>query len=369
MFMIVSNRRIEACWSAEVVSASPQNLSGVTAHCSVSITKHRPHREQRSSSITAVYPSQAEHLHPSLKTAIEINHYTNAITQSTMASAAKRALSSVAVNSTASLTSRPPLIHLHLPGITPYATAQSLQESIVSRFLASKPPSSLAQPPPHIITAEFRPVYTCGRREVGKLSQEQISHLRADGKADFVEAMRGGQTTFHGPGQLVAYPIINLPTHKLSPRSYVCLLEKSLIATCAAFGVRAFTTENTGVWTSEDEKVAAIGVHMRRNVTSHGVGLNVSTDLWWFDRIVACGLEGKRTTSLMRELESKGKEEILRAGNGRSVDKVREAFVERFVERLEVVEDILQVDAGEYLKHPEKNLEDEEKYIENQSGR
>ncbi|KAJ4374008.1 hypothetical protein N0V83_002747 [Neocucurbitaria cava] len=196
---------------------------------------------------------------------------------------------------------RQKLLHIHLPGIVPYATASRLQESLVSRFLASKPPSNAPTPPPHIITAEFQPVYTCGRREIGTVAPEQQAFLRANGRAHFVEAMRGGQTTFHGPGQLVAYPIIDLRTHKLTPRTYVCLLEKSLIATCARYNISAMTTENTGVWTTPDDKIAAIGVHMRRNITSHGVGLNVETDLWWFERIVACGLEGKRTTSFKRE--------------------------------------------------------------------
>ncbi|KAA8614759.1 Octanoyltransferase [Pyrenophora tritici-repentis] len=154
---------------------------------------------------------------------------------------------------------RQKLFHIHLPGLAPYATAARLQELLVSRFLASKPPSNAPSPPPHIITAEFQPVYTCGRREIGNVSPEQQAHLRYNGRADFVEAMRGGQTTFHGPGQLVAYPIVDLRTHKLTPRHYVCLLEKSLIATCARFGIKAMTTEHTGVWTSPDDKIAAIG--------------------------------------------------------------------------------------------------------------
>ncbi|KAI2477642.1 Octanoyltransferase [Pyrenophora tritici-repentis] len=154
---------------------------------------------------------------------------------------------------------RQKLFHIHLPGLAPYATAARLQELLVSRFLASKPPSNAPSPPPHIITAEFQPVYTCGRREIGNVSPEQQAHLRCNGRADFVEAMRGGQTTFHGPGQLVAYPIVDLRTHKLTPRHYVCLLEKSLIATCARFGIKAMTTEHTGVWTSPDDKIAAIG--------------------------------------------------------------------------------------------------------------
>lgn len=78
-------------------------------------------------------------------------------------------------------------------------------------------------------------------------------------------------------------------------------LEQALVTTCAHWRIRAFTTEDTGAWTSEDRKIGAVGVHMRRFVSSFGVGLNVSTDLWWFDRIVACGLEGKGATSFVRE--------------------------------------------------------------------
>jgi lipoate-protein ligase B len=118
-----------------------------------------------------------------------------------------------------------PLRHIHLPGIVPYATAARLQEALVSRFLAAKPPSSIPSPPPYIITTEFNPVYTCGRREVGTVSEKQQAYLRADGRAEFVEAKRGGQTTFHGPGQLVAYPVAPLRLRfgeELD--SYVCKL-------------------------------------------------------------------------------------------------------------------------------------------------
>jgi lipoyl(octanoyl) transferase len=230
------------------------------------------------------------------------------------------------------------LRHIHFPSTTHYAAAARLQESLVSRFLQSKPPTSLPAPPPHIITAEFHPVYTCGRREIGTITAQQQDYLRANGRAEFVEAMRGGQTTFHGPGQLVAYPIIDLRTHKLTPRDYVCMLEKSLIATCARYGIKAMTTENTGVWTTPDDKIAAIGVHMRRNITSHGVGLNVHTDLSWFDRIVACGLEGKRTTSF----EKMGVQ-------GEGVEGVGRAFVEEVASRLgmEGIEEFEMRDAGD----------------------
>ena len=195
------------------------------------------------------------------------------------------------------------LLHLRVPGISPYSHAAALQDHIVKQFLTFKATASSHEPPPEptVITAQFRPVYTCGRREIGSISADQQEFLRADGRADFVEALRGGQTTFHGPGQLVAYPIIDLKRHKISPRCYVRLLEDTLIATLARYGIKGLITENPGVWTSEERKIAAVGVHLRRNITSHGIGLNIHTDLWWFNRIVACGLEGKETTSFERE--------------------------------------------------------------------
>jgi lipoyl(octanoyl) transferase len=98
------------------------------------------------------------------------------------------------------------------------------------------------------------------------------------------------------------------------------------------------TTEHTGVWTSPEDKIAAIGVHMRRNVTSHGVGLNVNTDLWWFDRIVACGLEGKRTTSLAKE-----------GAVGLKVEHVGQEFVRGVAERLEGV-DGAQTVSDDYVR-------------------
>lgn len=209
----------------------------------------------------------------------------------------------------------------------------------MSRFLAAKAAHQPA-PPPHIITAEFNPVYTCGRREVGTVSPEQRAYLEYGGQAEFVEALRGGQTTFHGPGQLVAYPILDLRNHKLTPRDYVCLLEKSLIATCARYDIKAMTTEHTGVWTTPDDKIAAVGVHMRRHITSHGVGLNVNTDLWWFGRIVACGLEGKRTTSFEREgvagVEVKAASKVFvgEIGERLGLDAVEEADAEEYVRQL-----------------------------------
>ena len=201
------------------------------------------------------------------------------------------------------------LRHLHLPGLTPYLRASAIQENLVRLHLdhkASQPTATAPtrSPGPVLLTFQTPPTYTCGRREIGALSQEQIDHLRAGGKAEFHEALRGGQTTFHGPGQLTAYLILSLQEHNLNARNYIRLLEDSVIGTCARYWLEALTTENPGVWigSSPDErKVASVGVHLRRQVASHGVGLNVTVDLWWFDRIVACGLPEKKATSIMKE--------------------------------------------------------------------
>lgn len=220
--------------------------------------------------------------------------------------------------------------HIKLPGIVPYIKAANLQQDLVTKFLAHKAsPATTKAPIPTIITAEFSPVYTCGRREVGTVSEKQQAFLRDGGNADFHEALRGGQTTFHGPGQLVAYPIIDLKKHNLSPRNYVCLLEKTLIKTCSRYGIKAMTTEHPGVWTTPDDKISALGVHLRRNITSHGIGLNINTDLKWFSRIVACGLEGKRTTSF----ENEGVKD-------QSVPEVADAFVQQLADSLEGIDGV-----------------------------
>lgn len=139
------------------------------------------------------------------------------------------------------------------------------------------------------------------------LSSKQKAYLRADGKAEFHEALRGGQTTFHGPGQVTAYLILSLQEHHLDTRTHVRLLEDSVIGTCANYWLEARTTENPGVWigsTLDERKLASVGVHLRRHIASHGIGLNVTVKLWWFNRIVACGLPEKKATSIQKEYQA-----------------------------------------------------------------
>jgi lipoyl(octanoyl) transferase 2 len=225
------------------------------------------------------------------------------------------------------------LRHIHLPGIVPFAIAQSFQQRLVTEFLTHKalisspsPPSPLPPPPqPTILTFTPTPVYTTGRREHDTLTPSQISLLNAplfplNAKteqeikgsdslkpeyAEIVPTLRGGQTTFHGPGQLVVYPIIDLRStfpkwpKGISVRCYVHLLESTTIATLGRWGLKGVRTENPGVWEEGGErKIAALGVHLRRSISSYGVGLNIQTDMRWFERIVACGLVGKGVTSM-----------------------------------------------------------------------
>lgn len=152
-----------------------------------------------------------------------------------------------------------------------------------------------------VFVVEHDPVYTVGIRSKDYPSEVQDS-LRRLG-ADFVRTNRGGLITFHGPGQLVAYPVLYLGSFfkDKSMRRYVCSLEKMIIDICARFQLEAKTTEHTGVWIG-DNKIAAIGVHGSRYITTHGIAINCNTDLSWFDHIVPCGIQQKGVTSLTREL-------------------------------------------------------------------
>lgn len=198
------------------------------------------------------------------------------------------------------------LRHLHLEGLTPYLRASAFQDRLVRvrlDHIARRRASPF--PNPYLITFQTPPTYTCGRREINKLNVSQKDHLKAGGAAEFYEAKRGGQTTFHGPGQLTAFLILSLQAHGLNTRTYIKLLEGSTIDTCERYGLATRTSKNTGVWVGsepDERKIASIGVHMRRNITNHGVGVNVDVDLSWFDRIVACGLVGKYATSISKEL-------------------------------------------------------------------
>ncbi|KAK7499197.1 hypothetical protein BaRGS_00009457 [Batillaria attramentaria] len=150
-----------------------------------------------------------------------------------------------------------------------------------------------------LLLVEHDPVYTVGLRtkDYDEIEEKRLKSLGAE----FYRTNRGGLITYHGPGQLVAYPILNLTHFKPSIKWYIATLEQTIINACWQFGIQAHTTEDTGVWV-DNRKIAAIGVHGSRYVTTHGIALNCDVDLMWFRHIIPCGIRGKDVTSLTKEL-------------------------------------------------------------------
>jgi len=174
-------------------------------------------------------------------------------------------------------------------GVVPYAAALAWQRSLAQARLAGHLMHDV------LLLLEHPPVVTLGRTA-------RAAHvLRPDG-VDVFEIERGGDVTFHGPGQLVGYPILDLTGHKPDLHWYLRTLERALIAALAELGIPAGRNPGaTGVWT-DNRKIASIGVHVKQWVTWHGFALNVTTDLSQFGRIVPCGIPGVEMTSVAREL-------------------------------------------------------------------
>jgi lipoyl(octanoyl) transferase len=155
--------------------------------------------------------------------------------------------------------------------------------------------------PDTLLLLEHEPVFTLGQNAKPENVLATPERLRALG-FDVAETGRGGDVTYHGPGQLVAYPILQLADAQRDIHRYLRNLEEIMIRTCADFGLAAGRIDKlTGVWIGE-RKVGAIGVRVARWVTSHGLALNVNTDLSAFGHIVPCGLHGREVTSLAAEL-------------------------------------------------------------------
>lgn len=179
-------------------------------------------------------------------------------------------------------------------GLMEYAEALRLQqEKVALRKVLTIPDTLLLLEHPH--------VYTLGRNASKKHLLASPERLQALG-AEVFETDRGGDITYHGPGQIVGYPIFDLSQHRRDLRWYMRQLEEVLISVAGDFGIEAGRIEGAiGVWVG-DEKLAAMGVHVSRWVTSHGFALNVNTDLSYFQWIVPCGLCDKGVTSLQKLL-------------------------------------------------------------------
>ena len=178
-------------------------------------------------------------------------------------------------------------------GLTPYQEAWALQRELAAAVQAGDQPDT-------VIFLEHPPVVTLGRR-----TDEGELHVPEGAEVEIVETDRGGKSTFHGPGQLVCYPIFDLNRHGRDVRRYCRNLEEAIIRTVAAFGIDAQRIDGlTGVWLRPPpRKIASIGVHISRWVTTHGYALNVDLDPAPFTQwITACGLEDAAFTTMAREL-------------------------------------------------------------------
>ena len=180
-------------------------------------------------------------------------------------------------------------------GETPYEEAWELQRSLAGAVSQGAIPDT-------VVLLEHPPVVTLGRRT----DEAMEVHVPEDAEVEVVETDRGGKSTYHGPGQLVCYPILDLKRHGRDVKQYVRNLEEALIRTLAPLGLEATTLDGlTGVWLQRPpRKIASIGVHVSRWVTTHGYALNVDLDPTPFtDWITACGLEDAMFTTIARELE------------------------------------------------------------------
>jgi lipoate-protein ligase B len=179
-------------------------------------------------------------------------------------------------------------------GLVDYVEAWELQRSLAGAVSRGAIPDT-------VLFLEHPPTVTLGRR-----TEDDEVHIPETAEVAVVETDRGGRSTFHGPGQLVCYPILDLNRHGRDVKKYCCDLEESIIRTAAAFGVEATRIDGlTGVWLdSPPRKLASIGIHISRWVTTHGYALNVDLDPAPFtDWITACGLEDASFTSLAGELD------------------------------------------------------------------
>lgn len=183
-----------------------------------------------------------------------------------------------------------PKIALKRLGLTEYQEALSYQRSIHSEISEGQRPNTL-------ILLEHPPIFTAGRRTLPH-------ELPTDG-SKVIDVDRGGKITFHGPGQLVGYPIVRLKNGN-DVVGFVREIETALIRVCEYFEIKAERyCERSGVWIRDekgDRKIAAIGIRVARGVTMHGFALNVDPDLRYFDRIVPCGIADASVTSLRQEL-------------------------------------------------------------------
>ena len=217
-------------------------------------------------------------------------------------------------------------------GIVPYDEGRRAQRALAEARLEGRIPDVL-------LLLEHPPVYTMGRRSTPDELPMGESWYRMQG-IEVTETDRGGRVTYHGPGQLVAYPVINL-RRLAAPddvHGFIRLMEQAMIGALADWGVSAGLFEGlTGVWVGERpppagdaRKIGSIGIHVSRGISTHGLAINVNNDLQPFEWVVPCGIEACRMTSLGREL---GAEQDLDAFGGTVAQRLADAYRREPVER------------------------------------
>ena len=195
-------------------------------------------------------------------------------------------------------------VHVIDTGLMPYQQVLTLQEKLFHKNVAAKEKGDATEN--YLILCQHPPVFTLGKsgkRENILVSDEELH-------AEFYHVNRGGDVTYHGPGQLVVYPILDLESLHMGLAQYIYNIEETIIDSLKPYHLQGERIENAaGIWLRNnngqpyDRKIGAIGVKASRNVTMHGLAFNVNTDLTYFDKIVPCGLEGKGVTSLQKELK------------------------------------------------------------------
>ena len=204
-------------------------------------------------------------------------------------------------------------------GVISYKEAWDLQESVLGDNLLLKSDARKNKPEAtaaaidthhHLFLCEHPPVYTLGKS--GNIQNVLLSEAALQEKGiEFFKTNRGGDITFHGPEQLVGYPILDLEKMNTDIGWYLRNLEETVIRTIATFGIKGERSAGeTGVWIEPDKlgkerKICAIGVRCSRWITMHGYALNVNTDLQYFDHIIPCGIQNKQVTSMQKELGEK----------------------------------------------------------------
>jgi lipoate-protein ligase B len=208
----------------------------------------------------------------------------------------------------------------------PYHEAWDLQRSLAAAVSQGAMPET-------VVLLEHTPVVTLGRR-----ADERELHVPPDAEVEIVETDRGGKSTYHGPGQLVCYPILDLTRHGTDVKRYCRDLEEALIRTLAPLGLEATRIDGlTGIWLERPpRKIASIGIHVAKWITTHGYALNVDLDTAPFTQwITACGLEDAQFTTMAREL-----------GRPVTVDEVRPVAVAALAEVFDLELEELPSDEG-----------------------